>query len=92
MIIELVKALIFILVLVCSFYFWNKSQDKGWLWFSWIGVVALILKLIDILFKNYLTLSDIWRFAFNIISITLNFILVALIILVLWKGFNHRNK
>lgn len=85
--IDIFKGFILLLLLIISFFYWNKSKDKGWLWFTWIGIVTFLLKLIDILIKYYYSVSAQFKFTFDIVSIILNSIIVALIILVLWKWF-----
>lgn len=78
----------YLIFLFVSFFYWKKSREKGWLWFSWIFTIAILGDILDFLIKNILQASPEIRLFSSIFFIVFGLLLIVSILVTLLKGFN----
>lgn len=79
-----------LMLITASYFFWNKSRDKDYLWFMWISVVATLVDLAKIIF--YPALPPVFLIVSKLFSIIFNFLIILIVLKILFKKSSHSNK
>jgi hypothetical protein len=86
---ELTYGILFLLWAAGCFFFWKKDRHRDWLWFTWVGIAAGAINLIDFFLKNivqisssFLTFNNSFIRIFDLVAILL---LIAIILRISFK-------
>ena len=78
-----IQLIIDILLVIASYFFWNKFKDRQFLWFMWISVIAVLMDLSKIIF--YPNLSPTFLMITRGFFIIFDLLIVLIVLKILWK-------
>lgn len=79
----IIHVLIDLVLVFVSYFFWNKSRDKHFLWFLWMSIVVVIIDLSKIVL--YPSLSPTFLLVSRGFSIIFDILVILLVLKILFK-------
>jgi len=83
---NILHALIYLIGVFINYYLWKRSHDKDYLWFTRLGIIAVLISTFDFFLKNLFSLPMEAKFLINIAFMIFWGTVVFLVFKILFKS------